>query len=196
MHPLICSFISDLAYEGRLESAEGRDRQAVLSGRGLGGSGLRFIAVEHHGNRTSSEEEALAVDRHFRALVGGEWTDCEGRVHALDPKDILVVAPYNAQVSLLASYLPEGARVGTVDRFQGQEAPVVLVSFAASSAEEVPRGVEFLFSRNRLNVAVSRAQALAVIFASPRLLATSCRTVEQLALVNGLCRFVELAESL
>src|SRR5207245_873113 len=133
MHPAVCSFISDLAYDRRLESAEGRDRQIVLPGRGLSGNGLRFVAVEHRGNRTSSEEEALEVDRHFRALLGGEWTDCEGRAHPLGLKEILVVAPYNAQVSLLASYLPGGAQVGTVDRFQGQEAPVVLISFAASS---------------------------------------------------------------
>ena len=102
-------------------------------------------------------------------------------------EDILVVSPYNAQVNLLARHLPAGARVGTVDRFQGQEAPACLVSMATSSGEELPRDVAFLFSTNRLNVAVSRAQALAVVFTSSRLLDVACRTVEDMKLVNALC---------
>jgi uncharacterized protein len=106
----------------------------------------------------------------------------------------LVVAPYNAQVSLLSSVLPDEARVGTVDKFQGQEAPVVIVSLTTSNADLVPRGMDFLYSRNRLNVAVSRAQALTVVVGSPALLAVDCHTVEQLRLANGLCRFVEMAQ--
>lgn len=101
--------------------------------------------------------------------------------------DVLVVTPYNMQVSLLKSVLPDNARVGTVDKFQGQEAPVVLLSMVTSSAEDLPRNIEFLFSRNRLNVAISRAQSLAVVFASPKLLEVSCHTVEQMRLVNTLC---------
>jgi uncharacterized protein len=107
--------------------------------------------------------------------------------------DILVVSPYNVQVNYLKSVLPAGARVGTVDKFQGQEAAVVLVSMATSTAEDMPRGVEFLFSANRLNVAVSRAQCLAVVLANPGLLETSCRTVEQLRLVNKFCQLAAWA---
>lgn len=109
---------------------------------------------------------------------------------------MLVVAPYNAQVSLLKSRLPAGARVGTVDKFQGLEAPVVVVSLGTFSLTEIPRGMEFLCSRNRLNVAVSRAQALAILVASPLLLSVRCNTVEQLRLANGLCRLAELAQEL
>ena len=103
----------------------------------------------------------------------------------------MVVAPYNAQVRCLPEALPRGARVGTVDKFQGQEAPVVFFSMATSSGEDVPRNLEFLFSRNRLNVAVSRAQCLAYVVASPKLLDVRCRTIEQMRLVNALCRFVD-----
>jgi uncharacterized protein len=107
---------------------------------------------------------------------------------------VLVVAPYNAQVRCLRARLPAEVRVGTVDKFQGQEAPIVFFSMASSSGEDVPRNVEFLFSRNRLNVAISRAQCLAYLVASPRLLEINCRTVEQMRLANALCRFVETAE--
>jgi superfamily I DNA and/or RNA helicase len=107
--------------------------------------------------------------------------------------DVMVVAPYNAQVNLLRERLPEAVRVGTVDKFQGQEAKVLLYSLASSSADDVPHGLEFLLSRNRLNVAISRAQCLAYLVASPRLLEVNCRTIDQMRLANALCRFVELA---
>ncbi len=124
-----------------------------------------------------------------RALLdGGRCTDATASTQPLTLDDILVVAPYNAQVRCLRERLPDGARVGTVDKFQGQEAPVVFFSMTSSSGEDVPRGMDFLFSRNRLNVAVSRAQALAVVVCSPRLLWARCNTVEQMRLVNALCR--------
>ena len=109
--------------------------------------------------------------------------------------DVIVVAPYNAQVNLLRELLPVDVRVGTVDKFQGQEALVVLYSMASSSGQEIPRGLEFLLSRNRLNVAISRAQCLAYLVCSPRLLEVNCRTIDQMRLANALCRFVELAEA-
>ena len=193
LHPRICAFVSDLAYEGRLSPVEGLEQQSVEEGAGLSGSGLRWLPVPHAGNRTSSEEEALVLNEHFRALLGRPWTSHEGSTVEMGLDQILVVAPYNAQVALLAEILPEGARVGTVDKFQGQEAPVVFISLAASSAEDVPRGMEFLYSRNRLNVAVSRARALAVVVASPTLLSVRCHSLDQLRLANGLCRFAEMA---
>jgi uncharacterized protein len=105
----------------------------------------------------------------------------------------MVVAPFNAQVRLLLERLQEGVSVGTVDKFQGQEAPVVFFSMAASSGEDAPRGIDFLLSRNRLNVAVSRAQCLAYLVCSPKLLEVNCRSIPQMRLANALCRFVELA---
>src|SRR4029079_16745230 len=126
-------------------------------------------------------------------MSGGEFTASDGATRRLEASDFMVVTPYNEQVRCLREALPESVEVGTVDKFQGREAPVVFFSMATSSGSDVPRNLEFLFSRNRLNVAISRAKCLAVLVASPRLLDVSCHTVEQMRLVNGLCRFVEMA---
>lgn len=196
LHPDICRFVSEVVYEDRLESLAGCERQA-LSGTGpLAGSGLRWVPVPHTDNHLSSPEEAEIAAALFGALLGRSWTNRDGTERTVTTEDILVVAPYNAQVALLREHLPSGARVGTVDKFQGQEAPVVLVSLATSSADKAPRGLSFLYSTNRLNVAVSRAKALTVMMASPQLLAANCRSVEELRLANGLCRYVELAGSI
>jgi uncharacterized protein len=192
MHPDVCAFVSGIAYDDRLLADSACAAQEVV---GLG-AGLRWVPVEHEGNRTRSEEEAAVVAKIVDDLRGRSWTDKEGQQAWLDLDDILVIAPYNAQVAMLAEALPEGARIGTVDRFQGQEAPVVLYSLAASSADDIPRGVDFLLSTNRLNVAVSRARALAVLVGSPALLRAPCNTTTQLRLVNALCRFVESASVL
>jgi uncharacterized protein len=114
----------------------------------------------------------------------------------LELEDILVVAPYNAQVSALAGKLPVGARVGTVDKFQGQEAPVVFYSMTTSTPEDAPRGMEFLYSLNRLNVAISRARCVAVIVASPALFQVECKTPRQMKLANALCRYFEMTEAI
>jgi predicted RecB family nuclease len=191
MHPEVCAFVSRLSYDGRLASASGRDRQRVMS-PGLSGAGLRFVPVEHRGNAQASEEEANAIADAARQLLnGGTFADHEGRIRTLTPQDILAVAPYNMQVRCLREALPAGVEAGTVDKFQGREAPIVFFSMASSSGEDVPRGLEFLFSRNRFNVAISRARALAVVVCSPRLLDVRCRTVDQMRLVNSLCRFME-----
>jgi uncharacterized protein len=194
MHPDVCAFISDLSYDGRLTTAPGRERQRVTSS-GLAGTGLRFIPVEHSGNAQQSIEEAQVVGGHVRVLLGGgTFTDAEGTTRPLTPSDILVVAPYNMHVRRLREQLPAGVEVGTVDKFQGREAPVVFFSMASSTGEDVPRGLEFLFSRNRFNVAISRARALAVLVCSPRLLDVRCHKVDQMRLVNMLCRFAEIAD--
>jgi uncharacterized protein len=193
MHPRIAAFVSELAYDGRLQSAAGRERQCITSS-GLAGSGLRYIPVAHEANTQQSVEEARIVAREIETLLAdGHWTDCMGETRRLTPSDILVVAPYNMQVRCLAEQVPAGVEVGTVDRFQGREAPIVFFSMASSTGDDVPRGLEFLFSRNRFNVAISRAKAMAVVVASRRLLETHCRSVEQMRLVNALCRFVEEA---
>ena len=192
MHPDICLFVSELSYESRLFSVEQCEQQQILGAGPLAGSGLRWLPVEHTSNKLSSEEEAAAVVSCYTALVGSRWIDQHGHELDLTTDDVLVVAPYNAQVHAIGRLLPAGAHVGTVDKFQGQQAAAVIVSMATSSADEAPRGLEFLLSANRLNVAVSRARALAVVVASPTLLATKCRTVRQMQLVNGLCRYAEL----
>jgi hypothetical protein len=191
MHPRLCRFISDAFYEGRLESAECTVGQMlVLSGDGdgaLGPSGLRFVPIEHQDNAQKSIEEAMALDRAYRALLGQPWINQKGETHPITTDDILVVSPYNMQVNLLKQRLPAGARVGTVDKFQGQEAAAVLVSLASSTADDAPRGIDFLFSRNRLNVALSRARCLSVIFCSPTLLDLVCTDLEKMRLVNTVC---------
>lgn len=193
MHPDVCRFVSDTMYDGRLEPIPGLELQEIAS-RGLNGSGLRMLTVEHVENRVSSIEEARRIRLEIDVLLdAGRWCDRHGAWHHLTLADILVVAPYNAQVRRLRRELPPGARVGTVDKFQGQQAPVVFFSMASSSSEDVPRGMDFLFSRNRLNVAVSRAQAMTVVVCSPRLLWSRCSTVEQMRLVNMLCRFGSIA---
>jgi predicted RecB family nuclease len=194
MHPDVCGFISDVVYAGRLTSIEKCACQSIDSG-GLTGTGLRYLPVEHEANSRSSPEEADVIAKAIAdMLADGRFTDQDNVPHRLDLNDILVVTPYNAQVRCLKERLPDGAKVGTVDKFQGQEAPVVFFSMATSSGAEIPRNVEFLFSRNRLNVAISRAQCLAVLVASPELLHIRCRNVDQLRMVNALCRLVEVAE--
>lgn len=193
MHPAITGFVSELAYEGRLQAAPGRECQRITAAGRLDGSGLRFVPVEHAGNASGSPEEATVVAALVADLLGGQWTDKDGVQHALGLEQILVVAPYNNQVGKLRRALPAGARVGTVDKFQGQEAPVVLYSMASSSVEDAPRGVGFLYDLHRLNVAVSRAQAMAVIVSSPRLLDATVASPEQLRKVNALCRYAEQA---
>jgi uncharacterized protein len=191
MHPDVCAFVSAIAYDDRLKPVPGRERQAVADGPLVGGAGLRWVPVAHEGNRHRSPEEAAAVAELVRSLLNRPWVDADGQQSWLQLEDILVIAPYNAQVVELTEALPAGARVGTVDRFQGQEAPVVLYSLTASSADGVPRGLDFLLSVHRLNVAVSRARALAVLVGSPDLVRVEPRTVGQLRRLNALCRFVE-----
>jgi uncharacterized protein len=192
MHPDVCRFISETSYEGRLHAVPACERQRIDS-PGLAGTGLRWLPVEHAANRGASVEEADRIAAELELLVGGTFTDCDGRARRLGWDDVLVVTPYNAQVRCLRARLGPHARIGTVDKFQGQEAPVVFFSMATSSGDDLPRNLEFLFSRNRLNVAISRAQALAVLVASPKLLEIRCRTIEQMRMVNALCRFVEEA---
>jgi predicted RecB family nuclease len=191
MHPDVCRFISDAFYDGRLVAEAGNEQQYLVlkpnADPALAPAGLRFIAVEHEGCSQKSEPEAERIRQLYRSLLGQRWTNREGQERPIGVDDILVVSPYNMQVNLLRSRLPKGAQVGTVDKFQGQEAAVVLISMATSSGDDLPRQIEFLYSRNRLNVAISRARCLAVIVASPRLLETSCSTIEQLRLVNALC---------
>jgi uncharacterized protein len=191
MHPDVCRYISELAYDNRLRSADGCERQAVVS-RGLTGAGIRWIPVIHRGNAQSSREEADAIRREIEILLnGGTFTDMAGQTRLLTPADILVVAPFNMHVHCLRERLPAGVEVGTVDKFQGREAPVVFFSMASSSGDDIPRDVEFLFSRNRLNVAMSRARALAVLVCSSRLLETRCNGIDQMRLVNNICRLAE-----
>ncbi len=196
LHPSICDFTSEVFYEDSLRSHPGRENLDLAGSAPFQGTGLRFVRVEHERRISDSEEEAAAiaecVDRLLRSRAS--WTDADGATHALTDQDVLIITPYNRQIRELVSR-PElqPLRIGTVDKFQGQEAPISIYSMATSSADEAPRGMEFLYSLNRLNVATSRAKCLAVVVASPGLLAVRCRTPRQMHLANALARLFEMA---
>ncbi len=190
MHPEVCRYISEQVYEGRLTSHPDTARQAV-TGTAFPPAGAFWVPVPHEGNAQIAPEEAAAIQAAAHELLTGAWTEKDGTMRPMRKTDIIVVAPYNAQVNALRDALPPEIRAGTVDKFQGQEAPVCLVSMTASSAEETPRGMDFLFSLNRINVAVSRAKGLALVFGGPRLREAKCNTVEQMQLLNTLCALRE-----
>lgn len=197
LHPDICRFTSEMFYEGRLHPRPGLERQLVLSHGPVFGSGLRFVPVLHEGNTSSAPEEAERVAELVNAILASRatWIDREGVERPVGLSDVMVIAPYNAQVFELQDRLP-GARIGTVDKFQGQETPIVIYSMTTSTHADAPRGMEFLYSLNRLNVATSRAQCVCVLVASPAVLEAECRTPRQMQLANAYCRYLELSRPL
>jgi predicted RecB family nuclease len=196
MHPDVCRFISDLMYEGRLRSVEGCSAQRIDSA-GLSGTGIRYLAVDHADARVRSLEEAQAIAEQIELLLQGTVTDAYGWARPLEPHDLIVVTPYNSQRRCIEAELRarghgcERVPVGTVDKFQGQEAYVVFFSSANSSPDDAPRGVEFIFERNRLNVAISRARALAVYAGSPLLLRAVASTIGRMRALAAGCALVE-----
>lgn len=192
LHPAICRFTSELFYEGKLQSLPGLERQVISGGTPFDGAGLFYVPVNHKGNQSKSVEEVQAIITIVNQLLsGGSWTDANGTTMPLTKADILIVAPFNAQVSALREQLP-GIEIGTVDKFQGQEAPVVIYSMTSSTVEDAPRGMGFLFSPNRLNVATSRAKCVCILVSNPALFHPDCRTIEQMKWANALCRYREL----
>jgi superfamily I DNA and/or RNA helicase len=196
LHPAICSFTSELFYEGRLVSLNGLERQNIQVSASFSGAGLWFVPVVHEGNQSYSVEEVDRVVAITKILtqVGSTWTDWGGIPRPLTLDDILIVAPYNNQVDRLTDRLP-GAKVGTVDKFQGQEAAVVIYSMTTSTPEDAPRGMEFLYNLNRFNVATSRARCACIVVGSPRLFSPECRTPRQMELANAFCRYAEMSET-
>jgi predicted RecB family nuclease len=201
MHPSLCKYTSATFYDGKLTWAEGLELQEIVgSGSGsLAGAGLRVVEVPHEGNTNSSPEEASVVAELVAGLLGRQWQDKQGVSRALGVRDVVVVTPYNAQIRAIEEALARTAgpeadqvQVGTVDKFQGREAPVAIYSMATSSADDAPRGLEFLYDPHRLNVATSRARALALIVASPALIRVACKTPRQMYLANALCQAWEI----
>jgi AAA domain len=195
LHPKVCEFTSEFFYDEKLRS-HALARSRVIEGHPwIAGAGLWFVPTEHEGNRNASAEEVELVARVVEGLLapGVKYFYSAGNSRALKEEEILIVAPYNAQVADLKTRLPK-MRIGTVDKFQGQEAPVVIYSLTTSSPEEAPRGMEFLYSLNRLNVATSRAKTAVIVVGSPRLFEPECRTPRQMQLANALCGYLEKAK--
>jgi len=193
MHPDVSSFISDQIYEGRLTSHSSCAVQNTAFG-----TGLRWIRAEHVGRSTDSEEEAEIIQQEILRLLGTPWTDRHGNQAPLTANDILVVAPYKDQVNLLKSKLEDDLQtrevaIGTVDKFQGREAAVVFFTMAASTGENLRRGAEFLFSRERFNVAISRARCLAYLVCTDQLLNSRGKNIEEMRLISTICSFAERA---
>ena len=196
LHPALCAFTSEVFYDDRLEPVADLAAQRVGSQLTLiDGVGPRVLQVETVGADNESPDEAVAVADLARSIVGGSWTDMNGVTRQLGWRDVLIVAPYNAQVGAIQRLLPTEARVGTVDKFQGQEAPISIYSLTTSSPELAPRGMDFLYSRNRLNVATSRARCVALVVGSADLWRVRARTPAQMRLANAFCRFLEIAAS-
>ena len=194
LHPKVCRYTSDFFYDERLRPHAISHRRVIEGHAWLDGAGLWIVPVEHEGNRNSCSEEVEVVARIVEGLLKPEvkWFRSAGNPRSLKEEDILIVAPYNAQVSDLSARLPK-MRVGTVDKFQGQEAPVVIYSLTTSAPEDAPRGMEFLYSLNRLNVATSRAMTAVILVGSPKLFEPECRTPRQMQLANAFCGYLEMA---
>lgn len=194
MHPNICSFDSEMFYESRLYAVEGLENQRIEGNTQFKGSGLFYKSVFHEGNSNLSLEEIDEIEKIIFELTKGDvyWVDEKNNKKTLQLSDIKIITPYNSNVFELQKKIPN-IEIGTVDKFQGQEAPVIIYSLASSTPEDAPRGMDFLYSPNRFNVAVSRAKAIFIMVGSPRLFEPDCKSPEQIKLANPFCRFMELA---
>jgi uncharacterized protein len=194
MQPQICDFISGSVYEHRLHAAPTTITNHIESER-FSGAGLRYMPVEHTGRSRESEEEAVVVVDIVMDVVRGVATVKGDAPRPMTQTDVLIVTPYNAQrkaiLGALSARSLSDVRVGTVDKFQGQEAPVAIYSMVTSSPADAPRTRSFLYEKNRLNVAISRGQCLSILVCSPKLLDAHCNHVAEMELVNLLCRFTE-----
>jgi len=199
LHPDIAGYTSEVFYAGELGYEPALANQALEGRPPADGTGVRWAPVAHAGDPRESIDEARFIAELIRELLdgGATWTNRDGQTAPIALKDIVIVAPYNAHVERIQKTLADAGlvtdKVGTVDKFQGQEAPISIYSMATPTPEEAPRGMEFLYSLNRLNVATSRAQCVAIVVASPELIRVTCHTPRQMQLANALCRFVEKA---
>jgi len=195
LHPDICAFTSELFYASQLRSRPGLASQVIKSDGPIHGSGLRYFPVVHAGNQNAAPEEARFIAKliHDELSASATWVDRDGKERPVALSDFLIIAPYNAQVFEIQKLLP-GARVGTVDKFQGQEAPIAIYSMATSTQADAPRGMEFLYSLNRFNVATSRAKCVSILVSCPEIFNADCATPRQMQLANAFCRYLELAK--
>lgn len=191
LHPSICQFISESVYEGRLGShlncakqkLDVPEKATFITNE----TGVVFLGVEHDGNIQQSQEEVDQVEKVYAELLGRNYTAADGGMRPLTLADFLFITPYNAQVRALQEALPPEARVGSLDKFQGQEAVVCILSICSSIGEYGSRGLSFILDQNRLNVAISRAQCLAVVVGDPRIADTPSSSLTEMKLLNLYC---------
>lgn len=195
MHPEVCAFDSEMFYESRLQSVENLEHQRLVGNTLFAGAGLFFKPVVHEGNSNLAMEEVDEIDRIVQDLTKGDvyYYDAEQVKHKVTKKHIKIISPYNSNVLELQKRITDIA-IGTVDKFQGQEAPIIIYSLCSSSPEDAPRGMEFLYSPNRFNVAVSRAKAVFIMVGSTKIFEPDCKSPEQIKLANPFSRFMELVK--
>ena len=195
MHPSICEFDSEIFYENKLNSRAELTNQSIIGNTEFAGSGLFHVSLDHKGNTNSSQEEVDIILKIVNELTKGDiiFNNSENIQKVLTKNDIKIISPYNAQVQRILEQI-EDISVGTVDKFQGQEAPVIIYSVATSSPEDAPRGMEFLYSPNRFNVAVSRARGIFIMVSNASIFEPDCKSPKQIKLANPFCRFIELAK--
>jgi uncharacterized protein len=192
LDPKINNFISENFYESRLIADENNSTRKVISKNKLfSTSGIYYIASEHSDNSQKSEEECQIIKRLYKDFIGADFIDLNQKKRKINDKDILIISPYNVQVNYLKSELDEKAQVGTIDKFQGQEAPITIISMTSSDAESLPRDKTFFFNRNRLNVAISRSQCVSIILFNPKLLETAPRNVIEIKLLNNFFKLMK-----
>jgi uncharacterized protein len=160
-------------------------RKVISKNKFFNDSGVYYIPSEHSNNSQRSEEECKIVKKLYNDFIGADFIDKDQNKRKITDRDILIISPYNVQVNYLKSELDEKAQVGTIDKFQGQEAPITIISMTSSDPENLPRDKTFFFNRNRLNVAISRAQCLSIILFNPKLLETAPRDVVEIKLLNN-----------
>lgn len=195
MHPSVCEPLSKVVYEGKLVSDAATQNQAIIIPKPdliPQQNGVLWLPIAHEGNTQCSQEEVEHIKKLIQELLTGTYQDKHQKTHRINQNDILVVAPYNMQVNLLKEQLPEESRIGTIDKFQGQEAPVVIISMGVSDVNDSSRGLDFVFDINRLNVAVSRAKALAIIVSNLDLYKCQVNSILQLEKASFFCSLINL----
>ena len=200
LHPKLCKFTSENFYDGRLKNFDITEKRKITFSKKenlLPETGILMVDAKHkEACRQKSEEEGKIVKDFYNKLLGSTFSDNKNPKKIMNEEDILVVAPYNVQVNYLKSILPKEARVGTIDKFQGQQAPATIISMTTSDPESLPRNVDFFFSRNRLNVAISRSQCLSIVIMNKKILEIACKKVEHILLVNTFMKLLEFEKTI
>ena len=192
LHPKICSYISDTFYQSQLKPHEdNKNRQLIVKNADKTDiSGINLVELKHEGCAQISVEEQNSIDNKINYLMKNCHLKINNQIKNINYKDFIIVSPYNAQVNYLKSTLNSNLNIGTVDKFQGQEAPIAIISMTSSDSDSLPRNKEFFFNRNRLNVAISRAQVASIILFNPNLLDSSPKNLEQIKLMNNFFKFL------